>query len=269
MASHASSSFKARPMPRASAATTPAAMKAARRAQEEARQVFRAKVEAFYRQHLPRKWEKCRDLLLVKYAAGDKYKQFSRMLSEKYGDKFTQFTFDASGTAASGGTASSSSSSSSSFSGFNGAYGGARVEEEVRADGRVPCACCGRKFVLSRVYEHEAICAKNKSGPAGTGRRGGGGCSDGSSGGSRKIRTRRRVGKDAVRLTETRPEEDVGGDEEEEEEEEDDDAAALAMAAKLEGMTEIERLEYQISQMKMLQALKAGGAQTCPPGCKC
>ena len=77
------------------------------------------------------------------------------------------------------------------------------------------------------------------------------------------------MGKDAVRLTETRPEEDVGGDEEEEEEEEDDDAAALAMAAKLEGMMEIEQLEYQISQMKMLQALKAGGAQTCPPGCKC
>ena len=52
-------------------------------------------------------------------------------------------------------------------------------------------------------------------------------------------------------------------------EDEDVEAAALSMAAKLEGMTEIEQLEFQIKQLKMLQALKAGQDRTCPPGCKC
>jgi len=77
---------------------------------------------------------------------------------------------------------------------------------------------------------------------------------------------------EVVRLAGIHPEEDADDDDIDEGnsgEDEDVEAAALSMAAKLEGMTEIEQLEFQIKQLKMLQALKAGQDRTCPPGCKC
>ena len=187
----ASNDFKARPMPKAQLSMTPAAMKARRIVEEKDRQSFRERVESFYlsKPELEKKWEKARDVLLVKYSSGTKWKSFESKLIEKYGEEFLNFK--------------------SSF-----------VKVEKEDDGRVACGCCGRRFALNRVFEHERVC-----------------------GGSKRQK----------QFQEEKSEEQV-----EEENEQEYERAALELEEKMSQMTEIEAMEYQLNQMRRLQALKNG-----------
>ena len=220
------SSFKARPLPKKTLAATPAAMKQRRAIEEKQRQQFRTKVESFYnsKPELQSKWEKARDTLLVKYSSGTKWKTFNMKLIEKYGDEF--FNFEP---------------SASDVNSIN--------KETV--DGRVPCSYCSRKFVLSRVFEHETICARTKKGRGGSRRKK-------VDGGYSKKFDARKVEVEETGFTE---EEEHEKDDEEEEEEEEEEERELARAEeerknKLAGMSEIEQLEYQLSEMKRFQALQ-------------
>jgi hypothetical protein len=133
-----SNNFKARPLPKQSNENTPAAMKARRALEEKERQIFRNKVEAFYhsKPELQSKWEKARDVLLVKYATGNKWKGFNRKLIEKYGDEFAQ---------------------------FDPSNAENHVTNGNDDDGRVACNYCDRKFGVARICEHEQICANLKN----------------------------------------------------------------------------------------------------------
>ena len=215
------SSFKARPLPKKTLAATPAAMKQRRAIEEKQRQQFRTKVESFYnsKPELQSKWEKARDTLLVKYSSGTKWKTFNMKLIEKYGDEF--FNFEP---------------SASDVNSIN--------KETV--DGRVPCSYCSRKFVLSRVFEHETICARTKKGRAGSRRK----KVDG--GNSKKFDARK------VEVEEEGFIEEEGQEKDDEEEEEERELARAEEERKnkLAGMSEIEQLEYQLSEMKRFQALQ-------------
>ena len=141
--------FKARPAPKTTASTsTPTAMRAARAAQEADRQRFRAKVEAFYTSRMPEKWEKARDMLLVKYASGNKWKRFEAMLLEKYGDDFADFAAHTVVSVASQRTGDA----------------GTGPAESVAADGRVRCVYCNRGFFMARIAQHELVCAQRNDG---------------------------------------------------------------------------------------------------------
>ena len=92
------------------------------------------------------------------------------------------------------------------------------------SDGRVACSKCLRKFAPSRVFEHEEMCR-----------------------GANK-RDRHVV-------------EDTGESEEEEEEAVLIARTAASFDEKLSTMTEMEKLQYQIAQMKKLQTLKKAIAE--------
>jgi hypothetical protein len=198
-------SFKARPLPKQTDTFTPAAMKERRVREEKERQEFRTKVEAFYqRPELQSKWEKARDILLVKYSSGNKWKQFNAKLIEKYGNEFETF----------------SPSNSENII-------------ETSNDGRVACSFCERRFVLSRLVQHENICAnlKNKN-------------------------IKRKVVRDKEQVRRTGNEDHHYYEEEEIGEEIKVAHAAAEFKKKMSNMSEIEQLEYQLSQMKRLQSLK-------------
>ena len=216
----ASTDFKARPLPKQSNAATPAAMKARRKIEEKERQAFRNKVEAFYQSkpELQSKWEKARDVLLVKYATGSKWKQFNAKLVEKYGSEFELF------------------------------QASENVIQVSNEDGRVACGYCDRRFVLSRVFEHEQICANLKH-----------------KGLRRKVgrKSQQRAGGTYQKRQQASKDEGEGEGDAEAQEEEDvvDEGLEIAQASaaleqKLAGMSEIEQLEYQLSQMKRLQSMK-------------
>ena len=191
--------------------------------EEKQRQQFQTKVESFYnsKPELQSKWEKARDTLLVKYSSGTKWKTCNMKLIGKYGDEF--FNFEP---------------SASDVNSIN--------KETV--DGRVPCSNCSRKFVLSRVFEHETICARTKKGRGGSRRKK-------VDGGYSKKFDARKVEVEEVGFTE---EEEHEKDDEEEEEEEERELARAEEERKnkLAGMSEIEQLEYQLSEMKRFQALQ-------------
>ena len=56
---------------------------------EKNRQRFRIKVETFYKEFYPDKWEIARDLLFCKYSVN--FKEFNVKLIEKYGDAFKNY----------------------------------------------------------------------------------------------------------------------------------------------------------------------------------
>ena len=195
---------------------------ARRQLEEKERQTFRNKVEAFYhsKPELQSKWEKARDVLLVKYANGNKWKGFNRKLIEKYGDEFAQ---------------------------FDPSNAENRITNGSDDDGRVACNYCDRKFGVSRICEHEQICANLKNRQK-LGRKGGQ-----AAGGTYR---KRKTLQEQTFQCRADPQKEPRAVEEEVDESVEIAQAAAELQKALRGMSEMEALEYQLSKMKRLQRMK-------------
>lgn len=126
---------------------------------ERSRQKFRVKVEKFYKEFYPDKWEVARDLLFVKY--GTNFKEFNAKLIEKYGDAFKNYEV---------GEVKIKTAKELQQQRVRQAaiLNGDTDEEDVIEDqpdpeqdnGLVPCNTCGRSFVQDRITKHEDICTQ-------------------------------------------------------------------------------------------------------------
>lgn len=128
---------------------------------EKNRVTFRLKVEAFYLEFFPEKWEGARDLLFIKY--GTREKEFNELLIDRYGDKFKNFKPP---TKAVKTAAEVQADRVRKYEMFNGKMESTdtNVEgESAPSDGRGSCNSCGRKFASNRLVQHEVICFKTKS----------------------------------------------------------------------------------------------------------
>ena len=114
-------------------------------------------------------------------------------------------------------------------------------------DGRVACNYCDRKFGVSRICEHEQICANLKNRQK-LGRKGGQ-----SAGGTYR---KRKTLQEQTFQCRADPQKEPRAVEEEVDESVEIAQAAAELQKALRGMSEMEALEYQLSKMKRLQRMK-------------
>ncbi len=184
---------------------------------ERNRQKFRWKVESFYKQFYPEKWEGARDLLYVKFMTN--CKEFNEKLTERYGDDFKNYAPPEKVVK----TAADLRAERVQKYAVND-DGSEIPEEQVANDGRMECTSCGRKFGANRIVKHEEICYKSKEKAA------------------EKQVEEKRVESVPVPATAAPNNEDTSG----------------FTAGEL---SEIEILEAQLKQLKMLKARKEAAAK--------
>ena len=126
---------------------------------EKNRQRFRVKVEKFYKEFYPDKWEIARDLLFVKY--GTNFKEFNVKLIEKYGDAFKNYKVGEVKIKTSKELQEERVRQAALLNGDIDEDDVMEEQPDLQQDnGLVPCNTCGRSFVLDRIAKHEDICTR-------------------------------------------------------------------------------------------------------------
>ena len=118
---------------------------------EKNRQRFRIKVETFYKEFYPDKWEIARDLLFCKYSVN--FKEFNVKLIEKYGDAFKNYKV---GDVKVKTAKELQAERVRQAAILNGEISEEDEEvEEEENNGLSACNNCGRSFAPDRIVKHE------------------------------------------------------------------------------------------------------------------
>ena len=126
---------------------------------EKNRQKFRVKVEKFYKEFYPDKWEVARDLLLVKYSTN--FKEFNAKLIEKYGDAFKNYKVGEVKIKTSKELQQERVRQAAVLNGDIDEDDVMEQQPDLEQDnGLLPCNTCGRSFVQDRIAKHEDICTR-------------------------------------------------------------------------------------------------------------
>ena len=126
---------------------------------EKNRQKFRVKVEKFYKEFYPDKWEIARDLLFVKY--GTNFKEFNAKLIEKYGDAFKNYKVGEVKIKTSKELQEERVRQAALLNGDIDEDDVMEEQPDLQQDnGLLPCNTCGRSFVQDRIAKHEDICSQ-------------------------------------------------------------------------------------------------------------
>ena len=126
---------------------------------EKNRQKFRVKVEKFYKEFYPDKWEVARDLLLVKYSTN--FKEFNAKLIEKYGDAFKNYKVGEVKIKTSKELQEERVRQAALLNGDIDEDDVMEEQPDLQQDnGLLPCNTCGRSFVQDRIAKHEDICTR-------------------------------------------------------------------------------------------------------------
>ena len=126
---------------------------------EKNRQKFRVKVEKFYKEFYPDKWEVARDLLLVKYSTN--FKEFNAKLIEKYGDAFKNYKVGEVKIKTSKELQQERVRQAAILNGDIDEDDVMEQQPDLEQDnGLLPCNTCGRSFVQDRIAKHEDICTR-------------------------------------------------------------------------------------------------------------
>ena len=186
---------------------------------EKNRQRFRIKVETFYKEFYPDKWEVARDLLFCKYSVN--FKEFNVKLIEKYGDAFKNYKV---GDVKVKTAKELQAERVRQAAILNGEISEEDEEvEEEENNGLSACNNCGRSFAPDRIVKHEDICMK-------------------------------RAERNAAKKTNTTNVNSVVNQKDEVQEEEEEEEPTIEFTK--EEQSEIEELEEQLRQLKMLKARK-------------
>jgi hypothetical protein len=126
---------------------------------EKNRQRFRVKVEKFYKEFYPDKWEIARDLLFVKY--GTNFKEFNVKLIEKYGDAFKNYKVGEVKIKTSKELQEERVRQAALLNGDIDEDDVMEEQPDLQQDnGLLPCNTCGRSFAQDRIAKHEDICTR-------------------------------------------------------------------------------------------------------------
>jgi hypothetical protein len=125
---------------------------------EKNRQKFRLKVEQFYKEFYPDKWEIARDLLFCKYSVN--FKEFNVKLIEKYGDAFKNYKHRDIAVKTAKELQADRVRKAAVLNGEIDDDVEIAEQQLIENNGLVPCTSCGRSFAQDRIVKHEDICVR-------------------------------------------------------------------------------------------------------------
>jgi len=126
---------------------------------EKNRQKFRLKVEQFYKEFYPDKWEVARDLLFCKYSVN--FKEFNVKLIEKYGDAFKNYKCSEVVVKTAKELQAERVRQAALLNGEVDDDDEIVEQQPIENNGLTPCTSCGRSFAQDRIVKHEDICMRH------------------------------------------------------------------------------------------------------------